>query len=128
IAESIIARYEAQLRNPGHYTTSWLDPSHDHHILGEALHYLNNAHPTVYGDVRYLLKRELVAVAPRVVRARPYKPPSRAAVARQMALNSTNAYRAWCPTAGLFAIGYHSVANYFLEVEAGRPDYIHSDY
>lgn len=107
-AESMIRHYAALYPDAGHYTTWWGDRDRNHATLGQALRNLP------LKDRRWVARAEYgVGV--------PYRAPEGA---KLMARRATSAYRSWAPEQGLFAIGYHSVAPYFAEVEQGRPNYI----
>lgn len=117
------AAHFADLGHPqvGHYTMWHTDAQADHAALGRALKYLRVGNPARFGDARWLVKPEQVAAA----KASAYALPSaQSAQIRLMARRAGWCYRAWQPSAGAYAIGYHSVAAYFAAVESGGPNYI----
>lgn len=51
-------------------------------------------------------------------------PADKAATINGMVRSAVQAYRAWAPRAGRYAIGYHSVPANFLDIEDGKTDRI----
>lgn len=107
----------------GHYTMWWKDPHPDHAALGQSTHALRVADPVKYGDARWAVKPEQAAAAAASVYTLP------TTLAGQITWMSEHAglcYGAWLPTAGAYAIGYHSVGGsiYFDDVGRGDPNHI----
>lgn len=105
----------------GHYTTWSGDDHPDHAAMGRALQSRRTLHPSWFDDARWLVKPEQAAAAG----AAAYTPPG--SLAAQIKLMSRRAgwcYRAWQPSAGAYAIGYHSVPPMFAAVERADPNYI----
>ncbi|TDD70177.1 PIG-L family deacetylase [Jiangella aurantiaca] len=123
-ATGVLEKYDALFPTAGHYTMSWDDATSDHSILGQALRTLALADRTKWNDVRWTIKPEN---AHRVPGAKAYTMPRDVLpLAQELARRAARPYAAWCPAAGAFAVGYHSVGpTYFPRVEKGELNWSH---
>jgi LmbE family N-acetylglucosaminyl deacetylase len=107
----------------GHYTHWKGDAQPDHAAMGRALQERHAAHPSWFGDVRWLVKPEDAVRAGASVYT---LPAALAPTIVRMARNAGRVYGAWNPVVGSYAIGYHSVGPQYFEpggVSAGVPNH-----
>jgi LmbE family N-acetylglucosaminyl deacetylase len=106
----------------GHYTMWWGDDNATHAAIGQALRNLRTQQPQRFSDARWFTKPEHAATAGAIG----YTPPAalRPEILR-MTRRATYPYRSWAPRQGMYAVGYHSVGNwYFDEVERGDENHV----
>lgn len=123
-AESLIRDFAVRYPDAGHYTTWWGDTDPNHAAIGQAL---RNLAVTSDPARKIVDRRWLVRTGQNPVGSELYTLPSTLADAiTGMVRSAVKAYAAWAPRAGRYAIGYHSVPQYFLDIEdsGGKTDRI----
>jgi LmbE family N-acetylglucosaminyl deacetylase len=113
-AESLIKRYASTYPGATHCTMWWGDGHVDHANLGQGLR--NLARGGLKG-CQWAVKAGQRGDAKAVAFAA-------SDAAKLRAKHAAWAYRSWAPAQGLYAIGYHSSASYFAEVERGDVNWI----
>ncbi|WP_228979729.1 PIG-L family deacetylase [Streptomyces sp. DH12] len=119
-ARELILWYHALYPDAGFYTTWWGDSDPNHAALGRALRGL--VLDGTLTDARWAVRRAQGPTAPGAVEY--VVAADIRAQALRMARCAAQAYRAWAPERGRYAIGYHSVPGEFAAVESGGPVWI----
>ena len=103
-------------------THTWqpeLDEHPDHLAAGAAVRSLQAADPATFGDVRYYVLPDRWTDAERSPVDPRWESPADSGVTARV-INACRAYNAWSPAQGTFAIGYHSVPEFFDQL-VGQP-------
>lgn len=121
-AEELILHFAEAYPDAGHYTMWWGDTDGNHKNIGKALW---NLATTTDPARRIVDRRWLVRTGQNPVGSELYGlPADKADTINGMVRSAVKAYDAWAPRAGRYAIGYHSVPSYFLDIEDGKTDRI----
>lgn len=121
-AEDLMHDFAVRYPDAGHYTMWWGDTDPNHAALGQAL---RNLALTSDPDRRIVDRRWLVRSGQNPVGSELYVLPSTLAdTINGMVRSAVKAYDAWAPRVGRYAIGYHSVTSFFLDIEDGKTDRI----
>lgn len=121
-AEELIHHFAVAYPDAGHYTMWWDDSDPNHKNLGRAL---RNLALTSDPARKIIDRRWLVRSGQNPVGSELYVLPSTLAdTINQMVRCAIKPYEAWAPREGRYAIGYHSVPAFFLDIEDGKTDRI----
>jgi LmbE family N-acetylglucosaminyl deacetylase len=118
-AEDVKALIRTDFAWPGasFKTLSYRWSSHpDHTACGVALHELQLEDPGTWGDARWYVYRPQWPVADPDPSTTYVVPTD--AMSRQRVVNACRAYSGWSPALGVFAVGYHSVARAFADLQS----------
>lgn len=104
--------------NVGLWTPSWLvDDNPDHRAIGDASRQLGTEDPVRWADRRfYVLPAYWTDPRLSQIAGEFWDLPTDSTI-QVKARNATRAYRSWAPVQGLYAIGYHSTAGMFGQID-----------
>lgn len=113
------------VRLKGHTYVQQLDGHPDHIAVGEALKNLSAYDPARFGDRRHYIE-PINWTSPSLSLVAHAWDNATDAGTRARAINACRAYGAWAPAEGMFAIGMHSVPDWFATVIANPRSMYHS--